>query len=95
MTIEEVSRRARAEGISYGQYVFKHRVELAGKRPEPTEGLTSAVRCFLTSECLVQVNHPLCGLLLRKFENSWLGLRGAAGTEQSLERGTSTQGLLP
>ena len=45
MTIEEVSRRARAEGISYGQYVFRHRVERAGKRPEPTEGLTSAVRC--------------------------------------------------
>ena len=33
MEIEEICRRARAEGLSYGRYVYIHRAELAGKRP--------------------------------------------------------------
>ena len=35
MEIEDVCRLARAEGLSYGQYVFAHAAELAGKRPKP------------------------------------------------------------
>lgn len=33
MNIEEICRRARSEGLTYGQYVLKHKLELAGKRP--------------------------------------------------------------
>lgn len=33
MNIEDICRRAKAEGLSYGQYVLKHKIELAGKRP--------------------------------------------------------------
>lgn len=33
MRIEEICRMAKAEGLSYGQYVFKHRAELAGIKP--------------------------------------------------------------
>ena len=44
MEIEEICRRARAEGLTYGQYVFKHKVELAGKRPKP-KAWEGAIRC--------------------------------------------------
>ena len=33
MDIEEICRQARAEGLTYGQYVYIHRAELAGRRP--------------------------------------------------------------
>jgi len=33
MEIEDICRMARAEGLSYGQYVYVHADELAGKRP--------------------------------------------------------------
>ena len=33
MEIEDICRKARAEGLSYGQYVYVHAAELAGKRP--------------------------------------------------------------
>lgn len=33
MEIEDICRLARAEGLSYGQYVFVHAAELAGRRP--------------------------------------------------------------
>lgn len=47
MEIEEICRRARAEGLTYGQYVWKHKVELAGKRPTPKvrEGVRCCRRC--------------------------------------------------
>ncbi len=47
MEIEEICRRARAEGLTYGQYVFKHSAELAGKRPTPKarEGAICCRRC--------------------------------------------------
>ena len=46
-----------------------------------------------TSECVVQGNHPSCRLLLREFENPWLALRGATGTEQVSGKSTSKPGL--
>ena len=47
MTITEVCIAARAEGLSYGQYVSKHRAELAGKRPETKtpEGVHRCKEC--------------------------------------------------
>ncbi len=47
MEIEEICRLARAEGISYGQYVYVHRAELAGKPPARRlrEGERSCRRC--------------------------------------------------
>lgn len=33
MNIEEICCRAQSEGLTYGQYVLKHKLELAGKRP--------------------------------------------------------------
>ena len=33
MEIEDICRLAKAEGLSYGQYVYVHAAELAGKRP--------------------------------------------------------------
>ena len=39
MEIETIVQRARAEGLSYGQYVLKHKLELAGKRPKPKSRL--------------------------------------------------------
>lgn len=33
MEIEDICRMARAEGLSYGQYVYIHAAELAGKKP--------------------------------------------------------------
>ncbi len=33
MEIEDICRMARTEGLSYGQYVYVHAAELAGKRP--------------------------------------------------------------
>lgn len=47
MTIEEICRRAKAEGLTYGQYVAKHRAELAGKRPtlKAREGAICCQHC--------------------------------------------------
>lgn len=47
MDIEKICRLARAEGLTYGQYVFKHKVELAGKRPAPKvrKGATLCRNC--------------------------------------------------
>ena len=46
-----------------------------------------------TLECVVQGNNTSCGLLLREFENPWLALRGATGTEQVARKSTSKPGL--
>ena len=46
-----------------------------------------------TSECVVQGNHTSCGLLLQEFENPWLALRSATGTEQVARKSTSKPGL--
>lgn len=35
MEIWEICLRAKAEGLSYGQYVLRHAEELRGKRPAP------------------------------------------------------------
>lgn len=35
MMIEEICKKARAEGLTYGQYVAKHKAELAGMQAEP------------------------------------------------------------
>lgn len=35
MMIEEICKKAKAEGLTYGQYVAKHKAELAGMRAEP------------------------------------------------------------
>ena len=43
MEIEDICRKARAEGLSYGQYVYVHAAELAGKRPVQPHGLPSGV----------------------------------------------------
>ena len=61
MEIEDICRLARAEGLSYGQYVLRHRAELSGKPPRPR--LRPGERnCRLCGRSFVPVNsrHRFC-----------------------------------
>lgn len=55
MTIEEISRLAKAEGLSYGQYVFRHADQLRGqpesRQPRPGEKL-----CLCCGRRFIPVN---------------------------------------
>ena len=69
--IEEICKKARAEGMTYGQYVYKHRAELAGMRvaPKKREGARYCRKCgkefvpttsrnvFCRTSCRVAWNH--------------------------------------
>lgn len=57
MRIEEICRRARAEGLTYGQYVLKHKLELAGKRPTMRKRREGAHYCKWCSREFVPQNN--------------------------------------
>lgn len=70
MTIEEICRRAKAEGLTYGQYVSKHRAELAGIRPT-RKVRAGYIRCpscgrdFIRSSPKQKFCSPRC------YQNTW------------------------
>ena len=65
MDIEKICRRARAEGLSYGQYVYKHRAELAGKRPEPRERRADGRYCKYCGREFIPTNGRQLFCLIR------------------------------
>lgn len=55
MNIEKICNLAKAEGISYGQYVFRHADELRGKRPVPKTKKGEKV-CAFCSRVFISTN---------------------------------------
>lgn len=62
MNIEEICCRAKYEGLTYGQYVLKHKLELAGKRPTMRKRREGAHYCkWCGREFVPQSNsHKFC-----------------------------------